>query len=404
MLRKVGAEDQAVRVQALVDAAQDEMPRYLTRLAELVGIDSGSDDPGGVDAAGRVTAGYLSQGGFTVEFQPVEFPDGRPAGGVVIGRRVGDQPQGRRILLVGHLDTVFDRGTAAERPAQFEADRAYGPGVSDDKGGLLAGIAAADVLAAVGSHPYRELIVCLTGDEEIGSLAGGPVLRRVAAEVDVALCLECARVDGSIVAARKGAADVVVSVTGRAAHAGIDAAAGVNAALAAAHLTVTLQAMNDPDEGISVNVGVIRAGRRPNVVAERADVVADVRATTRQGFGRLLAAAQELAGSEPVPGAVVQVELRAVVPPMEATTATVDLADAYCTLAAGIGHDIAAVGTGGVADANLIADLGVPVLDGLGPIGGDDHAPTEWLDLTSVPVRVGLLAALIEAIGPSATP
>ncbi|SEL36551.1 M20 family metallopeptidase [Streptacidiphilus jiangxiensis] len=371
---------------------------FLTDLAELVSIDCGSWNADGVNRAADLCADRLTSLGFTVTRTPARADDGRPLGDIVVARRRGDLPHGRRILLLAHLDTVYDDGTAAARPLRIVDGIAYGPGVTDDKGGLLAGITAAAAISDTGRHPYAELVFLLTPDEEISSDAGRPTIEALAVEADYALCLEAARENGDLVQARKGIADLHLTVSGRAAHSGIEPERGANAALTAAHLITGLQGLNGQWPGVTVNVGVVQAGSRTNVVCAEARLELEVRATTTDEMEAALAAVESLAAHPVVPGTSVTIHRPAAWPPMAPTDEVAGMVAQARQIAAELGFDVTAVATGGAADANL-ASLHVPVLDGLGPIGGGDHSPAEWLDLTSVVPRTTLLAALITHLG-----
>ncbi|MFE1263545.1 M20 family metallopeptidase [Streptomyces albogriseolus] len=393
----------------LLGPARRRLQRYLHDLAELVSIDSGSYSPAGVDAVADRVQARLTALGFAVErIRPAgarATPSDAPAprtGDVLVARRTGRLPEadgGRRILLAAHMDTVFADGTAAERPFTLDGPLAHGPGVSDDKGGLLAGLTALDVLQEQGADRYAELVFLATPDEEIGSPASRAITESVARGMHYALGLECARENGDLVLARKGVADFRLTVTGRAAHAGIEPERGANAALTAAHLVVALQALNGIRDDVTVNVGVVRAGERPNIVCPEAEIQLEVRAATAAGLRELKQAVEDAAACPAVPGTAVTVEQLDHCPPMEATVAAHRMLAHAQEAAASLGLTLGATATGGVGDANLIAGAGVPVLDGLGPVGGADHSPQEWLDTTTVPHRVALLAALITSLG-----
>ncbi|WP_431683762.1 M20/M25/M40 family metallo-hydrolase [Kitasatospora sp. KL5] len=383
---------------ALRAAAEAALPHYLAGLAELVALDSGSYSADGVNRVADWLERRLAGIGFTTERIPVGPLDGRPCGDVLVGRLAGTLPAadgGARIVLVGHMDTVFEDGTAAGRPFRIDGALAHGPGVCDDKGGLLAGATAAELLVRHGLTSFAELIVLATPDEEIGSPASRPVTERVAAGADFALALECARENGDLVVERKGVVDLLVTVTGRAAHAGIEPERGANAALAAAHLVVDLQALNGRWPGVTLNVGVVRAGTRTNIVCPEAELQVEVRATTTAGLHTAIAAIRRAAAHTAVAGTTARVDQLDLCPPMENTPAAQDLLVLALEAAAELGLEVRGASTGGVGDANLTSGLGIPTLDGLGPIGGADHTPQEWLDTASVPGRVALLAALV---------
>ncbi|MDH6144488.1 glutamate carboxypeptidase [Kitasatospora sp. GP30] len=400
------ARQQCRDTPVLLALAEQRLGAYLDGLAELVAIDSGSYSPDGVNRVADWTAARLTALGFTTERIAVPPAHGHRSGDVLVARRTGSLPVadgGRRILLAAHLDTVFEDGTAAERPLRIDGALAHGPGASDDKGGLLAGLTALEVLDAAGLDGYAEVVFLATPDEEIGSPASRSVTERTARGMHYALALECARENGDLVVARKGVADYVLTVSGRAAHAGVEPERGANAALAAARLVVALQALNGRLGDVTVNVGVIRGGHRANIVCPEAELRVEVRSATGAGLERGRSALEQAAAQTRVPGTSVRVELLEVCPPMEdGPAARRILAHA---LAAGeqLGLVFGAAATGGVGDANLIAGAGVPVLDGLGPVGGADHTPQEWLDVTTVPARVALLAALIARLGDERT-
>jgi glutamate carboxypeptidase len=388
----------------LLSSARARQPRYLSDLAELVAIDSGSYSPHGVNKVADWVASRLAELGFAVE--RVQLPDaqGHAVGDTLVARKPGRLTEGaggRRILLAAHMDTVFDYGTAAERPFRVDGRIALGPGVSDDKGGLLAGLTALEVLKEHEVDGYAEIVFLATPDEEIGSLSSRKISEEAARGMHYGLGLECARENGDLVIARKGVADFRLTVVGRAAHAGIEPERGANAALAAAHLVVAIQALNGRWDDVTVNVGVIRAGSRANVICPEAELRIEVRAATAADVLRVEAALQELLDHPDVPGTTATIEQLDLCPPMEDTAASRRMLTTAQTAAKTLGFTLDACATGGVGDANLLAGTGLPVLDGLGPIGGADHTPQEWLDIESVPQRVALLAALIAALGDS---
>ena len=376
----------------IVDA---RLPRFLVELETMVNIDCGSYTPDGVNRIAGLVTDALRAAGADVERIPHQPNDGAAQlGDLVIGRLAGDGP---RILLIGHMDTVFDPGTAAARPYRVDGDRALGPGVTDMKAGLLAGLHAIAALHEAGARPAVTFVA--NPDEEIGSPFSTPHIRRLAPEHDAVLVLECARANGDIVSARKGIADYHVTLVGRAAHAGVEPEKGRSAILEAAHQVVALHALNGRWPTVTVNAGVIHGGTRPNVVAERCELQVDLRAATVDAFD---AAAAELArlAAEPTV-ADVRLDLRRIAshPPMEKTPASGRLVDRAVAIAAELGLPLRDAATGGASDANTTAALGIPTLDGLGPVGGDDHSVDEWLDLASVAPRTTLLAGLIASIG-----
>ncbi|GLZ12798.1 peptidase M20 [Actinomadura sp. NBRC 104425] len=387
---------------ALTAAAAHVRERYAGRLAELVAVDSGTADTAGVNRVAGLVAGYARDAGMRLE--PVRLDDGRAA---LVARRRG---RGRRkILLTGHMDTVFPAGTAAARPLRVDGDRAYGPGVCAGKGGLLAGLAAVEALVLLGAERYGEVALVCSPDEEAGSPLSRMLLRREAHGAAAALGLRCARPDGAVVAARKGGAEVEIVLRGRAAHtdpgaappADSDRAAadrGGDAALAAARLTVALQELDRSRLGVRVRVGVLQAGTAPGMVADSARLVACVRADRAADFDAVLGDIRRLARGHGVAGVAAEVVQHAPVPPWEGGPRTAALVDTARRVGLELGLHVRAGAAGGGSGANIVAASGTPVLDGLGPVGGACRSPGEWLDLASVVPRTALLAGLIDRI------
>ena len=399
-------------LEEIEEIVQDELPAYLEDLATLVNIDCGSYTKAGVDQVGNWTAGFLERLGAKVEIHAHSV-----LGNTVVGTFSG-RPGGPRALLIGHLDTVFPEGTAAERPLRIDAGIARGPGVTDMKSGLLAGLYAILALISLGEGdddtpmpsrqpraelrgqiPFERLVFVANPDEEIGSISSTAVIRELALASDVCFVLECARANGDIVSARKGTVDLRLTVHGRAAHAGVEPEKGRNAILAAAHQVIGLQALNGRWPGVTLNVGVVNGGTRPNVVAEEAILEVDLRATTAASLAEAEAAVQAIAATTAVPETHVTIVETARHQPMERLERSVRLVEHAQAIAGRLGFPLADASTGGASDANTTAGLGIPTLDGLGPIGGNDHSPSEYLEVDSIVPRTTLLAGLLLAVG-----
>ncbi len=383
--------------------AADE-PAFLRDLEQLVDTDCGSYTKAGVDAVGAWTAGFFERLGATVTRHPND-----ELGDTVVGHLEG-AADGPRVLLIGHMDTVFDPGTAAERPFSIDPSGvARGPGVTDMKSGLLAGLYAIRALRTlVGSGegggttlPFARLTYVANPDEEIGSPVSTPIIEDLARETDVCLVLECARANGDIVSRRKGNLGLRIVVHGRAAHAGVEPEKGRSAILAAANLTIALHALTGRWPGVTVNVGVVAGGTRPNVVAEAASLEVDIRAETRDGLIAAEAEIRRLAADQAtlaVADVTTTVDEAGRHWPMEKLSQSGRLVELAVGLAGQLGFELHDAATGGASDANTTAGLGIPTIDGLGPVGGLDHSPEEYLEVGSIVPRTTLLAALLLAI------
>jgi glutamate carboxypeptidase len=382
-------------LEAIREIAEAGLPGFLADLARLVNVDCGSYSPAGVNEIANGVAAEMAANGGRVE----RVPDaGGRYGDTVIGTFDGRPGAGPRLLLIGHMDTVFDAGTAAERPFAIRDGIATGPGVTDMKSGLLAGLYAVKVLLAAGPLPYERLTYVANPDEEIGSPSSTPHIREIAAESDVCLVLECARANGDIVSSRKGILDARVMINGRAAHAGVEPEKGRSAILAAADLVTRLHALNGRWEGVTVNVGVIAGGTRPNVVAERCSFEVDVRAVRRADLEAAEAEIRSLLGTLAVPDTTAELTPMARWWPMEKLERSGRLVEHAQAIARRLGFEVRDAATGGASDANTTSGMGVPSIDGLGPIGGMDHSPAEYLEVASIVPRTTLLASLLLAI------
>ncbi len=386
-------------LQSIRHIAQSSYEPFLEDLRALVNIDCGTYLPEGVNQVADHMESLFGSTGWAVERIPHRPEEGTPRlGDVLVARLEGGSPSAARVLLVGHMDTVFPAGAARERPFRIEGRTALGPGVSDMKGGLLAGYHAVACLQQTVADGLGVVTYVCNPDEEIGSPFSGPIILERARDADVCFVLEGARENGDIVSARKGVVDLRIVYQGRAAHAGVEPERGRSAILQAAHATVALHDLNGRWPGVTVNVGVIQGGTRSNVVPDRCALDVDVRATTTASFAEAVAEVERLARATVVPDVTAEVTRMSGFPPMEKTPATAELADRARAIAGELGFDVRDAATGGASDANPVAGMGVPTLDGLGPIGGADHAPGEWLDLDSVVPRIALLAGLIASV------
>ena len=383
---------------ALESSIRTAEPAYLADLERLVNTDCGSYTRDGVDEIGQYAASFMTSRGATVELRP--DPEGR-LGSTVIGTWRGgpEAAGGPRLLLIGHMDTVFDPGTASERPFAIRDGIATGPGVTDMKSGLLAGLYAIQALVEAGPLPFDRLTYVANPDEEIGSPSSTPHIREIAAESDVCLVLECARANGDIVSSRKGILDARIAVHGRAAHAGVEPEKGRSAILAAADLVSRLHGLNGRWDGVTINVGVIAGGTRPNVVPEHCSLEVDVRAIRRADLEAAEAAIRSLLGTLSVPDTSAELAPMARWWPMEKLERSGRLVEHAQAIARRLRFEVHDAATGGASDANTTSGMGVPSIDGLGPIGGNDHSPAEYLEVASIVPRTTLLAGLILAIG-----
>jgi glutamate carboxypeptidase len=367
---------------------------YLADLRLLAGIDSGTDDKAGVDAVQSWLETGLREAGFAVERNPQE-----KWGDDLIARRHGDGAA--RVMLLGHADTVYPKGTAAARPVTLVGDRLMGPGTCDMKAGILTGLYAVRALDHAGWRSYGTISFIIVSDEEIEQRHSADLLKTEGPRHDAVLTLEAARENGDIVTARKATRWLTVEVTGKAAHAGVEPEKGRSATLALANVIVETFKLNGMKDGMTVNPGRIEGGANPNIVADHARALFDLRAWSSADLHELTEAFRATAAKPWVPDVrvTVQTDGSAGNPAMERTAGTIRLEEHAIRIAGELGFPLKGARTGGGSDVSLACHAGTPGLDGLGPIGGLDHGPDEYILQSSIVPRTALLAKLLMAIG-----
>jgi len=371
--------------------AQHAYPAFLDDLNALVSIDCGTHNKAGVDQVGQWIATRCAAWGWQVTRLPLtDYGDCWVA-------RLRGAGQGQ-LLLSGHLDTVYPDGTVAARPLRTVGDRLLGPGVCDMKGGVLTGMYAMRALQVIGFADFGELCFFFNSDEEVGSPASSKLYRPYAEAADAAFVFEAARASGDIVSARKGSGEYKLIVRGKAAHAGVEPEKGINAVLELTHQLQRIYALNGIAHGVTVNPDVIGGGTKSNVIPAEAWALIDVRAIDPAGGALVHAALQVAVQTITIPGAQVELQGEFHFHPMAKTPAVALLAELAKETAHALGFTINDVATGGASDANTMARFGVPVLDGLGPIGGLDHGPDEYIEPASIAPRIALAAGLIQRI------
>jgi glutamate carboxypeptidase len=302
-------------------------------------------------------------------------------------------------MILGHVDTVWPLGTLDCMPVRRDGDRLHGPGTFDMKAGIALALTAIEAMRATGT-PYPPVTMLWTTDEEVGSATSRQTIESEAGRSAAVLVLEPALPGGALKTARKGCGEFELLVQGVAAHAGLDPGKGASAIHELAGQIAAIERLQDLTRGISVNVGLVSGGSRPNVVAAEARATIDVRAPTRDAADGVESALRELHPARP--GTRLTIKGGFARPPMERTPAVVALFARASAVASAIGRALAEGPAGGGSDGNFTAVLGVPTLDGLGPIGDGAHAAHEHVDVTALPWRAALLAGLLASFRPSA--
>lgn len=357
-------------------------------LRTLVETESPSHEKGAVDRVGAIVAREAEKLG-----AQVEIIASQETGDHVLARFSGEPAgQGNRpILLLCHMDTVFPLGTIAKFPYREADGKIYGPGTLDMKSGIVISLAAIEAARKAGlSRPVH--LFC-TSDEETGSHSSRAAIESLAREAELVLVLESAMPNGALKTWRKGVGHFQVTTRGRAAHAGGDHELGRNAIEEMAHQVIAIQKLTDYSRQTTLNVGVIRGGTVTNVVPEQAVIDVDVRVMQPGEWERLEG---EMKNLKPVlDGTSIEVSGSLNRPPMPFDGTMKATFERVKTIAARLGMDLKAGGTGGGSDANFVAPLGIPVLDGLGAVGEGHHSEREFVLADSLFERTRLLSALL---------
>jgi len=362
----------------------------LALIERLANVESPSSTPAAQDEVLSLFADALQ----AVDYK-VRRWHGRTTGGLLYAVPMS-RPRGQPVqLLLGHCDTVWPVGTLEGMPLSREGDALHGPGVYDMKAGLAQIVAALGALRALELHPAVQPVVLVNSDEEIGSHESGRYIHRLARVADRALVLEPSLgPGGKLKTSRKGVGRFTVKVKGKAAHAGLDPQAGASAILELSHVIQKLFALNDAQRGISVNVGMIDGGLRPNVVAPESSATVDVRVPTQEDAQHIEAAIRQLRPE--TPGVALHIEGRFGRPPLERTTGNLALWALAQNAAQALGFELEEGMAGGASDGSTTS-LHTPTLDGLGAVGDGAHAPHEHVSIDRIAERTALLALLLLA-------
>ncbi|WP_100406632.1 M20 family metallopeptidase [Bacillus solitudinis] len=370
---------------------QSKEKDMLKLLEQLVNIDSGSYQKKGIDQIGSILSEKFELLGYDV----TEIKQTQRGNHLIITHPTVANPS---VVIVAHMDTVFKAGTAEKRPFKIEGTRAYGPGVIDMKASLVSVLYALAAIKEAGNDAYRQVKVLLTTDEEIGSITSRSLIEQEARDAAYALVMEPARKDGSVVTERRGNGTFTIKVKGKAAHSGIEPEKGRSAIEELAHKIVKLYELNDHEHGVSINVGIIEGGASVNTVSSRAIGHIDVRVATPEQAEELAHKIEEVCASSDVRGTIIELTGDINRPPMIKDEKISELLHIVQDVGRELGLDIKDTKTGGGSDASFTAALGIPTLDGLGPVGGNAHSEKEYLDISSFVERTTLLAKVIQRL------
>lgn len=361
-------------------------PAMMSLLKKLVEIESPTYEKAAVNRLGATVAREASKLGASIEVIPK-----KTVGDQIIARW-GSGPGG--FFLIGHIDTVFPLGTLDLMPFYEEGDKTYGPGVLDMKAGIVIMLQSIAVLQETGQMPKRPITMFFNTDEEMGSYLSRKLVKELAKDIDLALVFEPSEnLDGSLHTWRKGTGKFHIKVQGRAAHSGGAHEKGLNAIEELSYQIVKVQQLTDYSKGTTINIGSIQGGRAINIVPAFAEADGDIRVTQVEEYKRVQSVINTL--TPVLKEALIATECILNRPPMPFDATMEATFNKAAKIAAAEGMEIIAGGSGSASDANFVADMGIPVLDGMGAVGEGFHSESEYILTDSIIERLKLTTALL---------
>jgi len=385
----------SAREQQVTDWLAEREQDMLDLTEELVNIDSGSYDKPGVDAVGAVLRRFLETA--DIPCDTIAIADRGDALRATVSGPAGNRP----ILLMGHRDTVFDKGEAKARPYTIENGRAYGPGVADMKSGLVMNAFILAAFAKFGGPP-APVIGLFTGDEEIGSPQSRPIIEAEARHAQAVFNSEPGRASGNVVTARKGGVFFRCDIFGKSAHSGANFQEGVSAIEELARKIQAWHTVIDLDAGTTVNVGLISGGQSVNSVAPHARCEIDTRYIHPGDRDALVQKITSIAEHCSLDGARAEIEIMGEFKPVSQSDGARALFESYIRSAKDLGFEVGGEFTGGCADSGFTSAIGTPTLCGLGPVGGKAHSPDEYIEVASFVPRAQAVALAVMRLGTDA--
>jgi len=395
LLGLAGGAAFAARNEPVYRAAEANRAGALKLLQQIVNIDSGTGDVEGGAKVDAVLLDRLRQLGAEVRIEAAESA-GLPGIAVAVFHGTGKG----KILIIAHIDTVFGPGTAAGRPFSVDKERAHGPGVGDEKAGVVNAVTALKILHDLGFKGFNTITLLLDNSEERGSRGSTQLIKRLAREHDVEFNMEPGDPPDALTVWRKGSTSVHIEVKGRAAHAGMAPQDGRNAALELIHQISLLEGtFPHSGPGITVNLTVMRSGERTNIIPDSAEATLNVRYRKPAELDAVLQKIEADARITEVPDTTVTISREPSFPPLTENAQIDEWAARARAIYAEIGKTVELSGNGGASESALAMSEGTPALDGLGFVGGDFHTDHEWIDLQSVTPRLYLFTRLLMEAG-----
>jgi len=378
-------------------AAEQTKPALIETLKQMVLIESGSSDVAGVKKMADFTEARLKALGAATERRKVSRG---PGGDIVIATFTGTGA--KKLMLIAHMDTVYERGILATEPYKVDGDKIYGPGIADDKGGLAVVLHALQILKEAGWRDYAKLTVLFNPDEEIGSIGSGELISELADQHDVVLsCEPTGAGHEALLLGASGTATGTIEVTGRASHAGVAPDRGRNALIELAHQLLQTKDLAKSIFGTQLNWTTAKAGIVRNQIPEHASAMADIRVTNPDGLQKLQAALEEKARDKLVPDTETRFTIERGRPPFIAGDRGRALAKQGQAIYAEIDRPLGIADmTGGATDAGYANRNGKAiVVESFGLAGFGYHARDEFIDTNSIVPRLYLMTRMLTELG-----
>ena len=375
---------------------------FIKDLETVVNIDSGSDHPAGLEAVRSFFLDRFTQLGWNTVCH--DFKEGTVPCLEVANKRLSGPDDRYDFLFLGHMDTVFPKGTARQRPFAIQGNTARGPGVGDMKGGLVEMLHVAETLQNNNIAEDVSICIAFNSDEEIGSRGSRQWFEELALKSRRVLVFEPCRTTGHRVIQRKGVGGFTVICHGKAAHAGSEPEKGANAVVELAHQVLAVMDFGAPEAGTTVNVTTITGGTAENVIPDCAQAGVDVRFSTIEEARRIEDCFNKLGETTLLKGVRVEVQGESNRMPMVPGKATLQLWDRIAAIGTQLGLEMKLVNTGGASDGNFTAARGIPTIDAMGPRAGSLHSEDEYLELDSIVPNIRLVCEIVRAAAEGALP
>jgi len=369
---------------------EEERENMIQLLEKIVNIDSGSYQKKGIDQVGSILIDEYKQLGFNVEVHELE----NRGNNIVLKHKSANNP---RVLLIGHIDTVFPAGTVQKRPFSIENDHAKGPGVFDMKASHVMTLTSLKYLISQNNDAYKNVIIIINTDEEIGSVASRELIEANAKKVDHVLIMEPSDIDGNLVIGRKGGGKFFLKVYGISAHSGVSPEKGASAIQEIALKIIKLHELTNL-EGIQVNVGLVSGGQSVNTIAPFAEAGIDLRFESQELGELAQSKILEICSYAETPNVQVQITGGITRPAWKVDEISENLISLIKDSASELNLDFGSKYSGGGSDGNFTGNLGIPTVDSLGPRGGNAHQDDEFMVISSFSERGQLLIKVLDKL------